>query len=266
MFAEFFLRALAAGIGVALISGPLGCFVVWRRMAYFGETIAHASMLGVGLSLLLDLPLAPSIFAAALLFAALLAGLERVGGYSTDSLLGILSYSALSLGVVVAAAMPGVRVDLASLLFGDILAVSWGDVALILAAGLVILGLLAVFWLDLLASTVSPEIAEAEGRRPQAMRLLLLVLVAALVAVSIKIVGVLLVTAMLVIPAAAARRVSPSPEAMAGVSALVGVVAVLAGLAASLRYDTPPGPAIVVAALCCFLLALAIPSRERRGA
>ncbi|MFD2236401.1 metal ABC transporter permease [Aureimonas populi] len=267
MFAEFFLRALAAGMGVAVIAGPLGCFVVWRRMAYFGETIAHASLLGVGLSLLTGLPPAATIFATALAFAGLLAALERVGGYSTDSLLGILSYSALSLGVVVASSMPGVRVDLSSLLFGDILAVAWGDVVLIAVAGVAILSLLAFFWRDLIASTVSPEIAAAEGRRPEAMRLLLLVLVAALVAVAIKIVGVLLVTAMLVIPAAAARRLSANPERMALASACIGVAAVLAGLMGSLAFDTPPGPAIVVAALTAFLAGLALPGgRERRAA
>lgn len=255
MFAEFFLRALAAGIGTALVAGPLGCFVIWRRMAYFGETIAHAAMLGVGLSLLSGIDLSLGIFLTALTFAGLLVALERTGGLSTDALLGILSYSALSIGVVVASTLPNVRIDLTSLLFGDILAVSWSDVVLVFCAGAAILALLAFFWRELLAATVSPDLAAAEGMRPGAMRLLLVVLIAAVVAVAIKIVGVLLITAMLVIPAATARRVTVTPEGMAFAAAAVGVVAVLAGLSASLRFDTPPGPAIVVAALVLFLLA-----------
>lgn len=255
MFAEFFLRAVAAGLGTALVAGPLGCFVIWRRMAYFGETIAHAAMLGVGLSLLSGVELSLGIFGTALAFAGLLVALERTGGLSTDALLGILSYSALSIGVVVASVLPNVRIDLTSLLFGDILAVSWGDVALIFGTGAAILALLAIFWRELLASTVSPDLASAEGMRPGAMRLLLVVLIAAVVAVSIKIVGVLLITAMLVIPAAAARRLTTTPEGMAFAAAATGIVAVLGGLSASLRFDTPPGPAIVVTALVLFLLA-----------
>lgn len=264
MFAEFFLRALAAGIGIAVVAGPLGCFVVWRRMAYFGETIAHASLLGVGLSLLtgVDAPLA--IFATALLFAALLLLLERVGDFSTDSLLGILSYAALSLGIIVASTMPTLRVDLQSLLFGDILAVAWSDVLVIALAGAAILALLGWFWRGLIAGTASPEIAAAEGLAPGRMRALLVVLVAALVAVAIKIVGVLLVTAMLVIPAAAARTIARTPESMAAIAALTGVGAVLVGLGASLRYDTPPGPAIVTAALAAFVIGLA--ARAARAA
>ena len=258
MFAEFFLRAVAAGIGIAVVAGPLGCFVVWRRMAYFGETIAHASLLGVGVSLLTGISLPLAIFATALLFAALLLLLEKIGDFSTDSLLGILSYAALSLGIIVASVVPTLRVDLQSLLFGDILAVGWGDVLVIAIAGTAILSLLGFFWRALIAGTASPEIAAAEGLSPDRMRALLVVLVAALVAVAIKIVGVLLVTAMLVIPAAAARTIARTPEAMASIAALTGVVAVLVGLGASLRYDTPPGPAIVAAALAAFVMGLAL--------
>ncbi|WAJ26587.1 metal ABC transporter permease [Antarcticirhabdus aurantiaca] len=265
MFAEFFVRALVAGLGVALVSGPLGCFVIWRRMAYFGETMAHASLLGVSLGLLLDLPLPPTVFATAVLVALALLGLERLGGLSTDALLGILSHASLALGLVAAALVPNLRVDLMSFLFGDILAVTWFDVAVVFGGGLGALGVLALFWRQLLASTVSPEIASAEGMKPGIARLILVVLVAAVVAVSIKIVGVLLITAMLVIPAATARRVSPSPEVMAVASSLCGMAAVVAGLFASLNFDLPPGPAIVAAALLVFLASLAVPRRLIMG-
>jgi zinc transport system permease protein len=186
--------------------------------------------------------------------------LERRNSLSTDALLGILSHSALAIGLVVAF-LSGIRVDLMGFLFGDILAVSVTDIAVIWIGGAVILGVLIAMWRPLLAATVNAELAEAEGMRPEVTRVIFMLLLASVIAIAMKIVGVLLITALLIIPPATARRVSGTPEVMAAVAAVAGAVAVTGGLFGSLRFDTPSGPSIVVAALILFLVSIALPAR-----
>ena len=256
MLDGFFLRALLAGIGVALVVGPLGCFIVWRRMAYFGDTMAHSALLGVALSFLLGTSLTAGVFVIAALVSVALLLLERRGTLSTDALLGILSHSTLAIGLVMLAFMSWVRVDLMGFLFGDILAVSDVDVLLVWAGGAVVLAGVVALWRPLLAATVSTEIAEAEGLRPERARIAFMLLMAAVIAIAMKVVGILLITALLVVPAATARRFAATPEAMAVLAALIGAVAAVAGLAGSLAWDTPSGPSIVVAALVLFLASL----------
>jgi zinc transport system permease protein len=256
MLDDFFIRALVAGIGVALVAAPLGCFIVWRRMAYFGDTIAHSALLGVALALLLQVNLTLAVFVVAALISLVLLALQRNGTLSSDALLGILSHSALALGLVVIAFMPNVRIDLMAYLFGDILAVSRADIAVVWLGGLAALAVLVRIWRPLLAETVSPDLARAEGLQPERARLLYMLLIAAVIAISMKIVGILLVTALLIVPAAAARGLAPTPERMAVIAAVIGVASVSAGLYGSLAFDTPSGPSIVVAALACFLIGL----------
>jgi zinc transport system permease protein len=258
MLDDFFVRALLAGLGVALVAGPLGCFVVWRRMAYFGDTMAHSALLGIALAALLDVDLTLGVFAIAALVALSLVLLSRSEIVPTDSLLGILSHSTLALGLVLIAFMTWLRVDLTGFLFGDILAVGRDDLLVIWLGGAAVLAVLAAIWRPLLAGTVSPELAAAEGLRPEAARLVFMLLMAATIAVAMKVVGILLITALLIVPAAAARRFAGTPETMAVLAGLLGGVAALSGLFASLRFDTPSGPSIVVAALAIFLLSLAV--------
>ena len=259
MLDDFFTRALVAGIGLALVAGPLGCFIVWRRMAYFGDTMAHSALLGVALSLLLDINLTLGVFAVAALVSLALVLLQRRNALSTDALLGILSHSTLAIGLVLVAFMTWVRVDLMGFLFGDILAVTVTDIAVIYAGGAAILLLLALVWRPLLAGTVNAEVAEAEGLRPELTRVVFMLLLASVIAIAMKLVGVLLITSLLIIPAATARRLSGSPEQMAVVAALLDAGAVSGGLFGSLAYDTPSGPSIVVAALGIFLVSLVLP-------
>ncbi len=259
MLDDFFTRALLAGVGLALVAGPLGCFVVWRRMAYFGDTLAHSALLGVALSFLMSLNLTFGVFAVAVLVAVALLMLQRQASLSTDALLGILSHSTLAVGLVLVAFMTWVRIDLLGFLFGDILSVSRIDLIVIYAGGAAILVALAIFWRPLLAATVSPELAEAEGQRPAVAQAVLMVLMASVIAIAMKLVGVLLITSLLIIPPAAARRFSQTPEQMAGIAALIGAIAVIAGLMASLQWDTPSGPSIVVAALVLFLIGFLVP-------
>jgi len=256
MLDDFFVRALLAGVGVALTAGPAGCFIVWRRMAYFGDTMAHSALLGVALSFLLGSSLTAGVFVIAMLVAFALILLERRGALSTDALLGILSHSALATGLVMLAFMSWVRVDLMGFLFGDILAVSGTDLLLIWIGGAIVLAGIALLWRPLLAATVSTEIAEAEGLRPERARIAFMLLMAAVIAIAMKVVGILLITSLLIIPAATARRFAATPEGMAVLAALIGAVAAVGGLAGSLGWDTPSGPSIVVAALLLFLASL----------
>ena len=256
MLDDFFIRALLAGLGLALVAGPLGCFVIWRRMAYFGDTMAHSALLGVALSLLLHVNLTVAVFGVAAVVSLALLALQRRGALSTDALLGILSHSTLAIGLVLAAFLTWVRFDLMTYLFGDILAVGLTDIYMIWGGGILVLLALARLWRPLIAATVNPELAEAEGMQPERTRLYFMLLLALVIAIAIKVVGILLVTAMLIIPAAAARRFSGSPEVMAVMASGLGMIAVAGGLFGSLRFDTPSGPSIVVAALVIFLVSL----------
>ncbi len=259
MFDDFLVRALFAGVGLALVSGPLGCFVVWRRMSYFGETMAHSALLGIALSMLWGGNLMLGVFVTGVLVAIALLVLEHNKTLSVDALLGILSHSTLAVGLVLLALMPAIRVDLMGFLFGDILSVSRVDIVIIYIGGALILGVLVRFWRPLLAATVSDELAQAEGLKPRRAKIILMLLLASVIAIAMKLVGVLLITSLLIIPAATARRFAASPEQMALIAALLGSIAVSGGVFGSLTWDTPTGPSIVVAALLIFLLSLALP-------
>jgi zinc transport system permease protein len=250
---DFVLRAALAGVGVALVAGPLGCFVVWRRMAYFGDTVAHAALLGVALALAFDVGVIPAVLAVAAVVALAVArGTGR--RYAADTLLGVLAHGGLAVGLVVLSFLPGGRGDLSAWLFGDILAVSVSDLALIwAAAGLAGLALW-LGWARLLNSTINEELAWAEGGNPERDRLLLTLALALLVAAALKVVGALLITAMLILPAAAARPLARTPEAMVLVAALIGAVAAMGGLRLAWVADTPAGPSMVVVALGLFVV------------
>lgn len=261
MLDDFLSRAVLAGIGLSLSTGPLGAFVVWRRMAYFGDATAHAAILGVALAFATDLPVSVGTLVAALAMAATVSALSA-RGHAMDTALGVLAHSALAAGLVAVSFLPNVRVDLTAYLFGDILAVSRADIAWVWAGSLVVTGLLVWRWNGLLASTLSEDLAQASGFDPRREQLVLTLALALVVAVAIKIVGALLIAAMLIIPAAAARPVTRSPEAMAIGAVLAGIAAMLGGLAASMRFDTPAGPSIVVAATLIFIVGLALGRRR----
>ena len=251
---DFFWRAMLAGIGVALVAGPLGCFVVWRKMAYFGDTMAHSALLGVALGLLFGVAPMIGVFAVGLVVALLLSGFLQKPFLSGDTLLGTLSHASLALGVLLISLMTWLRVDLLGYLFGDILSVTRTDLLWIYAVGGITLILLAWLWRPLLAITVDRELAGAEGMNVISCELTLMLVIAAVIALAMKVVGILLITSLLIIPAAAARRLSRTPEQMATAAAMIGVVSVALGLAASFHFDTPSGPSIVTAAVFLFMI------------
>ncbi len=256
MLDDFFTRALLAGIGVAAVAGPLGCFVVWRRMAYFGDALAHGALLGVAVGFLLDMNGVFAVFIVSAIIALLLLLLDQKLPVGSDALLGLLSHSALALGLVVLSFMTWLTFDLSGLLFGDILSVSVNDLAIIYGGSFVVLIILAMIWRPLFAQTVSPDLARAEGIKGAQANLIFILLFAGVIAITMKVVGVLLITALLLIPAATARRFAPGPESMAITASVIGMLSVVLGLFGSLEFDTPSGPSIVLAALMLFLASL----------
>jgi len=248
MLDDFFTRAMVAGIGIAMITGPLGCFVVWKRLAFFGDTLAHAALLGIALGLLLNINMTVTIVVVTALLSLSLLALQQREGLPTDAILGLLSHSALAIGLVVLALMTWVRVDLLGFLFGDILAVSRTDIGIIYAGGLVILCILYWIWHPLFAATVNRDLAAAEGVNPGRVNVVFTLLLAMAIAVS------------MIIPASSARFISRTPEQMAVLAALAGITSVVVGLYASLIFDTPSGPSIVVASVVLFVVALVMTS------
>lgn len=256
---DFLIRAAFAGMGLALATGPLGAFVVWRRMAFFGDATAHAAILGVALALAADLPLQSGMLAVALAMGFAAAALTG-RGQAADTVLGVLAHSALAFGLIAVSFLPAVRTDLSAYLFGDILAVTTADLAWVWGGVALVIGLLLWRWQALLTATVDEALARASGIDPRREGLVLTLALAVVVAVAVKIVGALLIAAMLIIPAAAARGLARSPEAMALFATAFGALSVLGGLWLSLRLDTPAGPSIVAAAAVIFALSL-IPRR-----
>lgn len=250
--ADFILRALVAGLLVALIAGPLGCFVVWRRMSYFGDTLAHSALFGIALGLIMDVSLELTAIIACLGLALLLVMMETRRELSTDTILGILAHSSLALGLVLMS-FTNTQVNLIAYLFGDLLTVSWGNLAWIAGTVVLVAGLLAFNWNKLLTITLHEELAGVEGLNVVRVRLLLMVLIALVIAVSMKVVGVLLITSLLIIPPSSARVFSRTPEAMAAMASIAGCLAICLGLMASWYWDTPTGPSIVLAASLLFV-------------
>tara|TARA_R110002167_G_scaffold6277_3_gene28876 strand:- start:50756 stop:51556 length:801 start_codon:yes stop_codon:yes gene_type:complete len=263
---DFILRALLAGLCIAIVAGPLGAFVVWRRMSYFGDTLAHSSLLGIAIGILLDMNLQLAVIASSVLFAVILILLQRNKTLSTDTLLGILAHSTLAFGMLILSLSSAVQINLVGYLFGDLLTISTVDLWWIAGCAAVVATLLAVYWNGLLAVTVHEELARVEGVPVDRLHAMMVLMVALLIAVSMKIIGVLLITSLLIIPPAAARRLAETPEQMALGASVVGGLAVCGGLLMSYYLDTPAGPSIVVAACAFFLLSYLAPALLGRKA
>ena len=258
---EFLLPSILAGLGIALIAGPLGSFVVWRKMAYFGDTLAHASLMGLALGFLLEINLYLALLICCLMLAVLLVTLQKQKLVATDTLLGILAHSALSLGLVAVSFLDNVRVDLMSYLFGDLLAVSPTDLVFIYGGAAAVALVLAIFWRPLLSTTVNEDLAAVDGIYIDLMRLVLMLMVGIVIAVGMKFVGALIMTSLLIIPAATARKFAQTPEQMAFIASGIGSLAVLGGLSLSWFYDTPAGPSVVITATAMFMLSQIVKNR-----
>ena len=249
----FILRGILAGLAVAMISGLVGCFVVWRRMSYYGESIAHSSLLGVGLGILMGVGINLGIVFTCLLFGILFLWLQQSKLLSSDTLLGVLAHLALSIGIIVIS-MNRIKIDVHAFLFGDILAVTQNDLWGMYLAVLFVVIIICLNWSSLLLVTIDEDLAKAEGVNPLFINLLLTSILTIVVAVSIQIIGLLLITAMLIIPAATSRRLVNSPEMMAIVATLLGIISVILGIYLSVEIDAPSGPSIVVVSGVLFFI------------
>ena len=256
MFDDFFTRALIAGVGIAIIAGPLGCLVIWRRLSYFGDTLSHSALLGVTLAYAFSTNITLSVFIISSVVAILLINLQKRTKLAGDSLLGLLAHSTLAIGLVLIGFLSSIRFDLMGLLFGDILAVTTEDIALVWIGGIIILGILYFIWKSLFSATVNYDLAAAEGMRPEISNLIFTLLLAGVIALSIKMIGALLITGLLLIPAAIARNLSNSPKQMIIIAILAGIASVVLGLFTSLELNTSSGPSIVVVSLALFILSL----------
>ncbi|MAH77723.1 MAG: hypothetical protein CMI89_00755 [Pelagibacteraceae bacterium] len=256
MFDDFIVRAFAAGIGLAFITGPLGCFIVWRRLSYFGDTIAHSALLGVVIAYALDFNLIIAVFVVSCLLALSLLFLQRRTNLPDDALLGLLAHSVLAIGLVLLGILSFIRIDLMGLLFGDILSVNTTDLLFVWIGGGIVLIVLILIWRPLFAGTVNLELAKAEGLNPDLANAIFTLLIASVIAISIKIVGILLITGLLIIPASASRNLSSTPIQMAIISSIIGVASVVLGIQTSMIWNTPTGPTILTITLGVFILTL----------
>ncbi|MCZ6764730.1 MAG: metal ABC transporter permease [Alphaproteobacteria bacterium] len=263
---DFLVRAILGGVGTAIVAGPLGAFIVWRRLAYSGEALAHSSLLGVAVGVIAGIDTQLAVPAVCVALALVMVGLQARNLVASDTLLGIISSGSLGLGMVVLSfvdhGQSGAHVDVMALLFGDILLVRGGDLALIYGGGAVVLAALAFMWRWLLAITVHEDLARVEGVPAHWVAMAFMLIVALVIATAIKIVGVLLIVAIMIMPAATARRLTATPETMAVGAAVVGAGAVVSGLAGSWFFDTPAGPSIVVAAAIFFAAVSLFPRRR----
>jgi zinc transport system permease protein len=261
---DFILRALIAGILIATVVGPLGCFVVWRRMAYFGDSLSHSALLGIALGLLTGLGATFGTLAICFSFAALLLWLQNKRILATDTLLGILAHSALSSGIVAMSFVHHARVDLYAYLFGDILTVTTQDIYVIGAGSALVLTCLLIYWVPLLMMTIHEDLAKAEGVHTYRQQMILIGLMTLIVAISIRMVGIMLITSLLIIPAACARQIARSPEGMAITAAIIGIVSVALGICASLQWNTPTGPSMVCSSALLFVCVFFFSGLTRR--
>lgn len=249
MFETFLIHAWLAGLGISLMTGSLGCFIAWQRLSYFGDTVAHAAMLGVVLALLFGMNTTVGVVAIGVLIALIVSTMHDEYTLHADSVLGIAAHGALALALVILSLSRGITLDINGLLFGDILAVSKVDLLTIYGAAIIILGTIIMQWKPFMRFVIHADIAKVEGQNTARTRMLLMLLIALVVAISIKLVGILLITSLLIIPAASARFIASSPTQMAVFATIASVAAVTIGLIASLHADTPTGPSIILAAL-----------------
>ena len=208
------------------------------------------------MALVFEINIAFSVFLISAVLAIFLLQLQKKTNLPNDALLGLLAHSSLAIGLVIIGFLTTIRFDVMGLLFGDILAVDENDLLFIWVGGAFILLVLKLIWKPLFASTINYELAEAEGMKPDKYNAIFTILMAAIIAISIKIVGLLLITGMLIIPAALARNISNNPIQMVILSTVGGLLSILIGLFSSLEFNTASGPSIIAAALFLFLVSL----------
>ncbi len=251
---DFMIFALIGGLLITLISAPVGSFMLWRRMAYFGDALAHTTLLGLGIGIWLQLPIQLALLVITLIVAISITRIKHGNTLGTDTFIAIAAHSSLALGMLAIALLPAGRIDLMGYLFGDLLSLTELDLGLLLCAATISIGTLARYWQGLVMNSLNSELAQLAGHNNAQLNLVLALLIGVVVAISTKLVGALLMTALLITPAAIARRWSTTPQGMIVGAVLIGWAAITAGLALSWRYDLPVSPAIVSTLFAGFIL------------
>lgn len=259
---NFIGMALLAGLGIAVVSGPLGSLIVWRRMANFGDAMGHTTLLGVCLAMLLNLNLYLGLFGICIITAAAMASLSSQKQLANETLLSILAQTVLAFGLILATFQTTVRIDLLGYLYGDILSVDAYDLLWIFGVDILVLITLFKIWRSILSITIHEDLAKVEGVPVTYIKWVLIVLIAAVFAIAMKLVGALLITALLIIPASTARQLAKTPESMVIMASLIGMIAVSLGIWVSYYRDWPTGPAIVAVSFVLFLLSILVPFRK----
>ena len=253
-----FYRALAAGLLVAILAGGLGVTVVLRRMAFFSDAIAHASLTGIALGLLWNIDPVWAAIGFSIVIGLGIAALSRSQVLALDTIIGVFYAAAVALGVIIISSLSGPRVDLFGFLFGDILGVTNQDLVI---AAVLALAVLVIFWFlfnAVVQIAVSKDLAKVHGVKVDAQEFIFLALLALTVAVGIKLVGVILIGPLLLMPAAAAKNISRSLVGMLGWSMLLAIVGTVVGLFGSVWLNAPTGPTIVVTLALLFGLTLVV--------
>jgi len=263
MSLDFISRAMIAGVGIAWVAGPLGSLIVWRRMANFGDALAHSTLLGLCFALLFNIHVYIGLTVICMIVACLLTLFSRQQQLANDTILSILAYATLAAGLILATVLKGIRIDLLGYLYGDILAVNKTDIIWIYCVDVFAILILLKIWRSALSMTVHEDLAKVEGVPVTVIHWILTLLMAIVFAVAMKLVGILLITALLIIPASSARQISKTPEQMAVLASILGSVAVYGGIVVSVNWDWPAGPAIVVVAMLIFMISLLISTLRR---
>lgn len=251
---QFIIYALVGGVGVAILAGLLGNFVLWNKMSYFGDSLSHTTLLGISLALMINAPPMLGAFIIAVIFALIFKSLNKK--YDNDTILGILAYSGLALSMIVISNMKNVRIDLIGYLFGDILTITKHDIVIIYSLCLIVSIWLKIYWKSLILAVIDKNLAKLQSKNIDLVEFQLILFFAVIVVISVKLVGILLITALLIIPSATSKNLSISPFQMLCLSMLFGILSVIIGVFSSLLIDTPSGPSIIVISLIFFIISL----------
>ncbi|CAL1329508.1 zinc ABC transporter permease subunit ZnuB [Candidatus Providencia siddallii] len=255
---ELLFPGWLAGILLSIIIGPLGSFIIWNRMSYFGDTIAHSSILGIAFGLLLNINPFYTTIVVLLILTFILVFIEKQSKFNIDTFLGIIAHSSLSFGLVIISFIKNIRIDFMSCLFGDLLSINYNDILIISIMVFIISMLIFINWNKLLSITTNYELAFVEKINIKKIRLLLLLMIAITIGITMKFIGILIINSLLIIPAAIARFFSKTPEEMAIISIIISIISITTGLFFSTYYDTPTGPSIVLCSTILFILSFII--------
>jgi zinc transport system permease protein len=248
---ELICTSLIASIGISISSAPIGAILLWQRMAFLGDTLAHASLLGVAISLLFSMPLMLGVFFVVFLLVYLFGKNNKL--LSNDALLAIIVYGCLSIAIVIISKIPG-RFNLDSYLLGDILAINHFDIIAIYIMGSIVILWLYLRFDKLILTSINKDLASSSGVNTKFILLEFRMIIACLIAISMKIVGILLISALLIIPAAAARNYSKTPERMILLAVIFSVISSILGVMLAFYFDLPVGPSIIIMSLLFFII------------